>query len=123
MEEMIMKKILIMLFVVTGLVLATAVVASATSQEVTGSGTIGSSTSGSSMLVNTSTNVNIIYEGSSQTYGATAKHKAGNKVYATAGGQGNLSGIYFQQDDNSVGHINSTNVTSTFATVGNWIAQ
>ncbi len=122
MEEIHMKKILMLLFVVSCLILATTMVASA-SQTVTGSGYIGTNAVGSSLSVNTSTNVTIIYDGVPQYYGATSKHKAGDKVYATGGGQGNLSGIYYQQSDAYVGVVNSINVTSGFTDASSWTAQ
>jgi hypothetical protein len=80
-----------------------------------------------SIIVTTSNNVYMLYNGDStsgQSYGAFTKNGAGDKYYATGGGQGSSSGLYFQQSDKYVGDTKFSGMTSTlFETASGWTAQ
>jgi hypothetical protein len=80
-----------------------------------------------SIVVNISSNVYMDYEGNSngQTYGAFTKNKAGDKFYATGGGGGASTGIYFKQNDTWVGETGFSNCSpnSLFASSSGWTAQ
>ncbi len=121
-----MKKI-IFLFVVTVLCLAAAASAQAysTGGAVTGQIMIGSTTpAGSTASVSLSNNVYLYYNGASQSYGAATKNKAGDKQYATGGGQTADSGIYFKIDTAiGVGSTNITDPTNSFVHSSGWTAQ
>jgi len=106
---------LMVLFVIS-MMLVAASLAVAGTQSVMGSGTIGVAP-GSSLSLATSSNVTIIYNGSTQAYGASSKHAAGNRLYAT----GNATPGIFYKDD-TAGAINSTDPTSGFDGSG-WTAQ
>jgi hypothetical protein len=80
-----------------------------------------------SIIVSTSSNVFLLYNGNStdaQSYGAFTKNKAGDKYYATGGGQGSSSGIYYQQSDTYVGKVDFPSMSSTlFTQATGWTAQ
>lgn len=120
-----MKKILIAVFFVTCLALTIAGSAQAASS-FTGS-TFMSYGSFASIIVSTSSNVYMLYNGNTtdaQSYGAYTKNKAGDKYYATGGGQGSSSGIYYQQNDTYVGKLNFPSMASTMFVQGDgWTAQ
>lgn len=79
-----------------------------------------------SIVVNISSNVYMAYEGNTngQTYGAYTKNKAGDKYYATGGGGGASTGIYYMQADTYVGNtgFSAAGVNSLFVGTG-WTAQ
>jgi len=83
----------------------------------------------SSIVLTTSTNCYMLYEGNTngQTYGAYTKNKAGDKYYATGGGGGASSGIYYIQNTSTyVGDISFSNgfsPDSLFVTGTGWTAQ
>ena len=104
--------------------LAAAAIASAATQTVTGSGTIGSGSSGTTLNINTSSNVQILYDGAPQAFGATSDHFAGDKVYATGN---TVSGLVWQykQAAGKTGMHWTTDPTSTFSpgSGGGWTTQ
>jgi hypothetical protein len=119
-----MKKLIIMaVFFVTCLTLVTA--GSAQAAEYTGTAAM-SAPGYASIVVNISSNVFMAYEGNSngQTYGAYTKNKAGDKYYATGGGGGASTGIYFKQSDGYVGNtgFSDAGVNTLFVGTG-WTAQ
>ena len=118
-----MKKMLMALFFVTCLALVTA--GSAKAGEYVGTAQL-SAPGYASIVVNISSNVYMDYEGNSngQTYGAFTKNKAGDKYYATGGGGGASTGIYFKQNDSYVGvtGFGDASPNSLFVGTG-WTAQ
>jgi len=99
---------IILLFVVAVLCVPVAEVLAYTAGEsFTGPSMIGTNTSGSTLSVQPSNNVYMNYNAAAQTYGAASKNKAGDKQFATGGGQGSSSGIYFKQLDTCVGYVNT----------------
>jgi hypothetical protein len=118
-----MKKIIVLLFVLSMLCMAVATAQAYTAGGTfTGSAMVGTN-AGSTLSVQTSNNVYMSYNGSSQTYGAATKNRAGDKIYATGGGQGSASGLYYQQADTNVGLTTITDPTSMFAAGSGWVAQ
>jgi len=121
-----MKKI-IFLFVVTVLCLAavSSVQAYTSGGALNGQFMIGStSVAGSTLSVSLSNNVYLYYNGESQSYGAATKNKAGDKQYATGGGQTADSGIYYIIDTAvGVGSTNITDPTNSFIKSTGWTAQ
>jgi hypothetical protein len=120
-----MKKMLMTLFFVTCLALV--MVGSAQAAEYTKTAQL-SAPGYSSIIVTISNNVYMDYEGrgDGQAYGAYTKNKAGDKFFATGGGGGASTGIYFTQNDTFVGITGFTSVSpsSLFVyTSGNWTAQ
>lgn len=120
-----MKKILIALVFVTCLALTIAGSAQA-AESFTGS-TFMSYGTFASIIVSTSSNVYMLYNGNTtdaQSYGAYTKNKAGDKYYATGGGQGSSSGLYYQQMDTYVGKLDFPSMSSTlFVAATGWTAQ
>jgi len=93
-----MKKIIGFLCIVSLLCIIGAVPAMA--QQVIGGGgtfTLGSAT-GSTTSVNTSNNVYLEYvtANNGQNYGASSKNRSGDRCYATGGGNGAATNIYYQ---------------------------
>lgn len=85
-----------------------------------------------SVIVTTSSNVFMLYQGdptSAQSYGAYTKNAAGDKFYATGGGQGASTGIYYMQNSSWVGSSRFTgtipSTPSMFVTTSGdgWTAQ
>jgi hypothetical protein len=79
-----------------------------------------------SVAVTTSTNVYLLYNPNANglTYGAYTKNKAGDKYYATGGGGGTSSGIYFMQSDSYIGDLSFPSMSSTsFVSGAGWTAQ
>ncbi len=116
-----MKKMIILLFVVTILCIVTANV-QAYELTFTGQTMIGSS-AGSTTSVQTSNNVSIYYISDSQHYGMASKHTAGDRVYA---GWNSVPSLYYQQDTvNWPGKtMTDTGVTVDSAgTITGWTAQ
>jgi len=120
-----MKKIIVLLFVLSILCMAAAdVEAAGGAQPVTGATIIGASGSpGSTLSVQTSNNVYMAYDGVSQTYGVFAKNKAGDKIYATGGGQGASTNIYYQQNNNNIGVSTLGDPSSMWVADSIWTAQ
>jgi hypothetical protein len=120
-----MKKILMTMLIVTFLALAMAGSAAA-GDSFTGS-TFMSYGTFASIIVSTSSNVFLLYIGNSsdaQSYGAYTKNKAGDKYYATGGGQGSSSGIYYNQSDGYVGKTDFPSMSSDkFVQGSGWTAQ
>jgi len=104
-----MEKILITVFQVVCLALVMAGQALADSVIFTGSTTLQAGNS-PPMVVTTSNNVSMLYNGNTngQTYGAATKNKLGNRYYATGGGQTVSTDIYYLQSDAFVGSTNFT---------------
>jgi len=121
-----MKKILMTLFIVACLALAMAGSALAAGTSFTGS-TFMSYGSFASIIVSTSSNVFLLYNGNTtdaQSYAAYTKNKAGDKYYATGGGQGSSSGLYYVQNDTYVGKTDFPSMSSTkFVQATGWTAQ
>lgn len=109
-----MKKIFMVFSVMLCLLLAAGIAMA--SQSVTGTGDIGSS-SGGSLSVTTSSNVQILYSGSSQAYGTTSDHIAGNRVYGTGASE---PAMYYK--DKTAGQHWTSDPTTAFDTNG-WTAQ
>lgn len=123
-----MKKMIVLIFVVAVLCVAAADVQAYTAgQSFTGPSMIGSTTvAGSTLSVQPSNNVYMNYNGAQQTYGAASKNKAGDKQFATGGGQGASSGIYFKLVETCVGYVTAgclDDPTVLFVTSSGWTAQ
>lgn len=125
-EELIMKKMLVAVFVISCLALSVAGTAQAAGTSFSGSTYLSYGTF-ASIVVATSSNVFMLYNGAStaQTYGAFTKNKAGDKYYATGGGQGTQPGLYYQQSDAFVSDVAFTGMESDdeFAAGSGWTAQ
>jgi hypothetical protein len=123
-----MKKIILTMFLAACLPLIIAGSAAALGQNgqvFSGTGFLQAPSFGS-IQITTSTNVFMLYRGNAngQTYGAYTKNKAGDKYYATGGGGGSSSGIFYKQNDTSVGDTGFSSLSSTcFATSSGWTAQ
>jgi len=92
-------KIIGFLCVVLLLCIVSAVPAMATDQYVGGGGSVWLGTvAGSTTSVNTSNNVYLGYgtQNNGQNYAAASKNTSGDRLYATGGGAGAASNIYYQ---------------------------
>ena len=95
-----MKKIIVFVGILSLLSIVGAMPAMAAGATAFGGGgtfTIGSA-AGSSTSINTSNNVYLIYvtANNGQNYGASSKNRAGDRCYATGGGNGSATNIYYQ---------------------------
>jgi hypothetical protein len=121
-----MKKIIVLLFVVAILGVAAAEVQAA-GASFTGPTMVGTAL-GSTLSVQPSNNVYVFYNGAQQTYGAASKNKAGDKQFATGGGQGSSSGLYYKISDICVGSVlvnclDDPGFSFVFAAGTGWTAQ
>ncbi len=122
-----MKKIILTVLFVTCLALVMASPSLATTGTSFTGSTYMSYGTYASVIVTTSNNVYVLYLGdttNAQSYGAYSKNQAGDKYYATGGGQGASNGIYYEEDATYVGYVTFPNCDSTqFVTGSGWTAQ
>ena len=121
-----MKTIIVFIGIVALLCVVSASPAMAGSQTFGGGGTFTIGTvAGSTTSVNTSNNVYISYvtANNGQNYGASSKNRAGDRNYATGGGNGSATNIYYQagQTVGSSTLLDPTNIMNGNTT--GWSAQ
>ncbi len=122
-----MRKMIVLVCVLTVLSFGIAIPADATVVGGTGGAIEIGSVTNSTTSVNTSNNVFLNYTPvsgtSGQSYGASTKHRAGDRYFGTAGGGTALSNVFWLQS--SVGDIAPPDCSTDLGvgSVGSWVAM